>query len=479
MSSRREFAFAAPPPPPDRDLSLWLDQAGDANGGPPPEVDLPSSCDVCVVGGGFTGLWTAIHLKKLDPALDVVLLEAGRCGSAASGRNGGFVMTAWSKFGTLESLCGTEGALAYGRAVEKAVGEIGEFCSAEGIDAGFRQKGWIWAASNTAQLDSWKFTVDRLGAAGATPFETLDAEETARRTGSPVHVGGVYEATPATIHPATLSRGLAEAAVRAGVRVVEGCPVSGIDAGAPTVISTAQGDLTAGKVILAISAWASGVPDARRALVVVSSDVIATPPIPEKLAEIGWEPGLAISDSRRMVNYYRTTDDGRVVFGKGGGDIAFRNHVTAGFDRSQARAKTVLGSFHRIYPMLAEVPYRFAWRGAVDYSVTGLPFIGPLRDVPGVLMASGFSGNGVGPSYVAGRGLARMALDQDAPEIPEGLRRPRNGRLPPEPFRHLGGLIVRNAVRGKEEAEDVGREPGTLTRRMAAVDPTSFVESSG
>ncbi|MDQ2622800.1 MAG: FAD-binding oxidoreductase [Actinomycetota bacterium] len=477
MTARRQLTFAAPPPLPDHKFSLWLDQAGAfEDAAPPGAASLPPACDVCVVGGGFTGLWSAIQLKREDPAAEVVLLEAGICGGEASGRNGGFVMTAWSKFGTLSQLCGTDGALAYGRAAERAVSEIGEFCEAEGIDAEFRQAGWIWAASNTGQLDSWKYTVEELNAAGVDPFQPLTAEEVAARTGSPVHVGGVYEEAPATIHPAKLARGLMKAARDLGVEIIEGCAVRSIDPGPETVVGTEKGNLEAGKVILAMSAWASGVPEARRGLIVVSSDVVATAPVPDRLEKIGWNDGTAISDSRRMVNYYRTTEDGRVVFGKGGGDIAYRNRVTRDFDRSTRRAPTVTASFRRIYPMLADVPVESAWRGAVDYSVTGLPFIGPLKDCPQVLMASGFSGNGVGPAYVAGKGLARMALGRDAPDIPPGLREPRDGRLPPEPLRHIAGLVVRNAVRSKEDAEDLGREPRNLLQRVAAVDPTSFVE---
>lgn len=478
MSSARHFRFIAPPPPPGPDFALWLDQTGALNGKADPagERSLPARCDFCVIGGGFTGLWTAIQLKREDPAAEVVLLEAGICGGAASGRNGGFVMSAWSKFGTLAKLCGTEGALAYGHAVERAIGEIGEFCEAEGIDAEFRSDGWIWAASNTAQLDSWMYTLEELDRAGAEPFEPLGREQVAARTGSPVHVGGVFEAAPATIHPAKLVSGLKEAAERLGVRVFERCPVESVTAEPEPLVATAEGSIRAGKVILGMSAWASGVPEARKALLVVSSDVVATKPIPERLEQIGWTHGPAISDSRRMVNYYRTTDDGRVVFGKGGGDIAYGNRVTMEFDRDKGRADTVSASFRRIYPMLSDVPVESEWRGAVDYSVTGLPFIGPLAGTPQVLMASGFSGNGVGPSYVAGRALARMALGREAPEVPPGLRAPRNGKLPPEPLRHIAGLLVRNAVRSKEEAEDAGRKPGSFLRRVAAVDPTSFVE---
>jgi glycine/D-amino acid oxidase-like deaminating enzyme len=211
-------------------------------------------------------------------------------------------------------------------------------------------------------------------------------------------------------------------------------------------------------------------------VLVVASDVIATPPIADRLAQLGWEPGLSISDSRRLVNYYRTTDDGRIVFGKGGGDLALGARVTAAFDRSEQRAGDTRQQFHRIYPMLSDVPVQRHWRGAVDYSTCGLPFVGPLPGCPQVLVATGFSGNGVGPSYVAGAALAQLALGGAAAEIPEALQRPQDGGMPPEPIRYLGGRMVREAVRRKERAEDLGGAPGRLLSLVAGLDPTGFTD---
>jgi glycine/D-amino acid oxidase-like deaminating enzyme len=473
---RRLIRFRTPHPLRPADRALWLDQAGTPAIEDLPPARLPAACDVCIVGGGFTGLWTAIQLKRQAPATEVVVVEAGVCGGAASGRNGGFVMTAWSKFGALARLCGLEEARDYARAVECAVGEIGAFCAAHDIAAEFHQGGWLWTATNDAQLDAWKYTLDQLAGAGESPYELLDRDEVARRSGSDVHVGGVYEAAPATVHPGRLARGLARTALGLGVMIVEGCAVQELRTEPLPTLHTTAGQLRADKVVLAISAWTAGVPEARRSLVVIASDVIATPPIDDRLDDIGWKLGLSISDSRRLVNYYRTTEDGRVVFGKGGGDVAIGDRITPAFDRSERRAAAAHAQLQRIYPMLSDVPVDRHWRGAVDYSVTGLPFIGPLSRTPHVLMAAGFSGNGVGPSYVAGRALAQMALGQEAVDVPDGLRIARNGHMPPEPVRYLAARVVREAVRRKEDAEDLHRTPPGLLRRVASLDPTSFTD---
>nr|WP_295374629.1 FAD-binding oxidoreductase [Pseudoxanthomonas sp.] len=455
--------------------ALWLEQAP-ASGSSGEQGALPSRCDVCIVGGGFAGLWTAIHLKQQDPHLDVVLVEAGSCGGGASGRNGGFVMTAWSKFATLQKLCGLDDALHYARAVEGAVDEIGAFCEARGIDAHFRKAGWLWTATNQAQLDAWKVTVDELAAAGVAPYELLERSEVAARSGSPVHVAGVFEAAPATVHPGRLAHGLTAVARDLGVAIVEHCPVTEIQAGSGTRLQTTRGAIHADRVVLAISAWATAIPEVRRSVIVIASDVIATAQAPDRLKGLGWAPGLAVSDSRRLVNYCRTTEDGRVVFGKGGGSLALGDRITDSFNRSESRSKYVRAQFDRLYPLLSDVPTARSWGGPVDYSATGLPFVGPLPRHPEVLVAAGFSGNGVGPSYVAGAALASMALERDVVHVPEALRVPHKSGLPPEPVRYIAGRLVREAVRRKEDAEDLGRTPGRLLGVLAGLDPTGLTD---
>jgi glycine/D-amino acid oxidase-like deaminating enzyme len=228
--------------------------------------------------------------------------------------------------------------------------------------------------------------------------------------------------------------------------------------------------------VLALGAWAAAVPAVKRSLVVISSDVVATDSVPERLAELGWPLGMAISDSRRLVNYYRQTDDGRVVLGKGGGGVAFGGRIGSSFHGASQRADEVRASLRRLYPALWDVPVERSWRGPVDYSVTGLPFMFALEEHPEVILGAGFCGNGVGPSFVAGRVLGAMGVGRPGDAAPEGLRRRPPAALPPEPARKAGAILVRGAVARKERAEDLGRPVGRLNSLVASLDPTTFVD---
>jgi glycine/D-amino acid oxidase-like deaminating enzyme len=214
-----------------------------------------------------------------------------------------------------------------------------------------------------------------------------------------------------------------------------------------------------------------------KSLCVIASDMIATDPIPGRLAEIGWTDGLAVSDSRLLVNYYRTTLDGRIAFGQGGGRLARGGKVGAVFQGAapRDRAERVAASFKALYPMLADVAVPRSWTGPIDRSWTGLPFFGRLEGRPDIVYGAGYSGNGVGPCYLGGRMLASLALrlDDEWAHSAE-LLRPRGG-VPPEPIRYLGGHVVRAAVARKERAEDAGGRPGPLTVRVAGLAPAGLV----
>ncbi len=193
---------------------------------PAPEVRGALRADVCIVGGGFTGLWTALEIKRIEPSLDVLVVEADVCGTGASGRNGGFAMTFWHHFVGLERACGAAEALRLARASDAAVAEIGEFCDQHGIGAHYRRAGWLWTATNEAQVGAWEGTIAAIERHGEKPFERIGADEVAARSGSPTHIAGVFEPGSATVQPALLVRGhAARCAVArgAGVRALAGC----------------------------------------------------------------------------------------------------------------------------------------------------------------------------------------------------------------------------------------------------------------
>jgi putative aminophosphonate oxidoreductase len=456
--------------------SLWLEEALEG-AEDAPRLEGEERADVCIVGGGYTGLWTALALKEHEPSLDVVLVEADVCGGGPSGRNGGFVMSWWNKFMTLEKLCGRTEALGLATASAEAVSEIGSFCAANGIDAHFRHDGWLWAATSEAQIGAWDAVVAACEQAGVRPFEPLDPAEVARRAGSPAHLAGVFEPTAATVQPALLARGLRRVALERGVRIFENSRMTRLERETPPRVQTPHGSVRAQRVVLALNAWLAQVRELARSLFVIASDMVATPPIPERLAEIGWTDGIAISDSRLLVNYYRTTLDGRVAFGQGGGAIAYGGKIGAAFqgEAPPGRAAQVARSFHALYPALADVPTPSSWTGPIDRSHSGLPFFGRLGGRPDIVHGAGYSGNGVGPSHMGGRILASLALGLDDRWSHIGSLLPPRGGLPPEPIRYPGAHIVKAAVARKERAEDAGKRVDPLTRRIVGFAPAGLV----
>lgn len=461
--------------------SWWLTEAGDeeqvrSESEPSPTATLDGELrtDVCIVGGGFLGLWTALRIKELAPAADVVVVEADICGGGASGRNGGFAMSFWHHFKALEQACGSAEALRLAHASCDAVAEIGTFCTEHGIDAHYRHDGWLWTATNPAQLGAWASTLAAIERHGEQPFVAVDPVELAFRSGSPAHIAGVFEATSATVQPAMLARGLLRIARERGVRVFEGSPMVALERSTPLVVRTDRGRVTAERVVLAMNAWAGQLRELRRAMVIVSSDIVITEPVPEALRTSGWADGVSISDSRLMVHYYRTTHDGRIALGKGGGRLAYGARIGASFTGSSPIEAQITARLRSVYRFLADVSMAASWTGPIDRTLDGLPFFMTLGR-PDLLCGAGFSGNGVGPSVLGGRILASLALDRDDEWSRCGLVREPPRGLPGEPARFIGGTVVRGAVARKELAQDDGRRVATIDRALSRLAPAGLV----
>ncbi len=457
--------------------SLWLREALDGGDSYDyPQFEGATKTDVCIIGGGFTGLWTALEIKRIAPETDVTLLEADICGAGASGRNGGFALTWWAHFQHLVELCGPEEAVKLGQRAQRAVQQIGEFCERHQIADAFQMQGWVWAATNAQQVGDWEQTVKLLERFGVAPYEPRSRAQIAELAGSAQHLDGLFEPISAAVQPARLARALARAAHNAGVRIHEHSQVASIEHGQHTSVVLARGSVNADQVVLAANAWAAQIPEIGAGLVVVASDVIATVPVPERLAAIGMNRGVCVSDSRRLVNYYRPTLDGRMVFGKGGGTLAYANAIGRNFDHPGRRAAAIRSQLVRTYPSLWDVAIADSWSGPIDYSLSGMPFFVRLRDAPSVLVCAGFSGDGVGPSRLAGEVLAEMATGLGDGDLPRALRTVPSAPLPPEPLRYLGGRAVRAAIARKERAEDLHMRPGPITKLLAGLDPTSSAD---
>lgn len=449
---------------------------------PQPPLAGRIAADVCVVGGGYTGLWTALRLKEADPSLAVVIIDADICGGGASGRNGGFVLSWWAKFGSLAKVCGTGEALRLARASSDAVEAIGAFAAGHDIDAGYRRSGWLWAATNPAQVGAWRSTIETLDELGVTPFEEVAPEEASRRGGSARHVAAVFESTAALVQPARLAMGLRRVALQREVAIHEATPLvalrHGRGGGKRWEVRTPAGSVLADRVVLALGAWGVRIPEIRRRVLVLGSDMVATTQDGTHGAPTGWDGGPAISDSRLLVHYYRTTEDGRIAFGKGGGALAFGRTVGLAFEGASRRRRHIESALRWTYPALDGVEVEATWTGPVDRTRTGVPFFAELPRRPGVFAGSGFSGNGVGPSFIGGQILASLALGRKDEWSQCGLVGWPRERFPPEPFRFLGGLAVRAAIERKERAEDRSRPVGAFTSALVRLAPAGLVPTS-
>jgi putative aminophosphonate oxidoreductase len=453
--------------------SFWLQEvAGDAPDAPPLEGDQRT--DVAILGGGYVGLWTAIGIKRLEPSADVAVIERDICGGGASGRNGGFALSWWSKLSSLVALCGAADALRIARLSQDAVDEIGDFCRTHGIDAHFRRGGWLWTATTRAQLGAWEGVVSLCERLGVDAFRRLEPEEVARRSGSPVHRAGVFEPSAATVQPAALARGLRRAALASGVRIFEHTRAAGFGRRRPVVIRTDRGTLTADRLVIAANAWAAGIRELSRSLVAITSDMVVTAPAPERLRALGWTGGECITDSQMMVDYYHATRDGRVAFGKGGWGIAMGGRIGPAFDRDARRARTVEADLRRTYPGLDGVPVAHDWSGPIDRTPNSLPLLGRLGGRPHIVYGVGWSGNGVGPSVLGGKILASLVLGRDDDWSRFPLVERRAGSFPPEPIRWAGAHVVRAAVASKERAERNDRKPSWIASKLARLAPAGL-----
>ena len=430
--------------------------------------------DVAIIGGGYVGLWTALGIKRLDPACDVVVLEQDICGGGASGRNGGFVLSWWPKLSSLAALCGVEDAVRVAQGSEAAIEEIRAFCETHRIDAHFRRAGWLWTATSQAQLGAWEGVVALCEKLGVGTFRRLAPDEVARRSGSPAHRAGVLESSAATVQPAALVRGLRRVALEAGVRIFEGTRVVAFTRDRPVRIRTERGRVTAERLVIASNAWAAGIRELSRGIVAITSDMVVTAPAPERLRALGWTGGECITDSQTMVDYYHVTRGGRVAFGKGGWGIALGGRIGPDFDRNARRAATVEEDLRRSYPQLADVSITHDWSGPIDRTPTSLPLMGRLGGREHIVYGVGWSGNGVGPSVIGGKVLASLALGRDDEWSRHPLVGRSAGRFPPEPIRWAGAHVVRSAVARKERAEMRGAKPSWLAARLARLAPAGL-----
>ena len=421
---------------------------------PTPRPALPGDrdADVCIVGAGFTGLWTAYYLKQLDPALRVTVLEARFAGFGASGRNGGWLSgLAPGHRGLLAAEHGRDAVLAWQRALNDAVDEVIAVAAREGIDADIVKGGTLEVARNLAQARRLRAEVEEERRWGVTDVRLLTAAEATARVAVDGAVLGAFNPHCARVQPAKLVRGLAEAVERLGVDLYEQTPVSAI---APGRADTARGTVRAPVVLRATEGFTARMAGLRRRWLPMNSAMIATAPLPAQTWQrIGWAGCETLGDLAHGFFYAQRTADGRIALG--GRAVPYRYGSRTDRDGAvgQHTVDHLTGVLTAALPQTRGVPIAHAWCGvlAVPRDWTATVRFDPAT---GLGEAGGYVGHGVTATNLAGRTLADLVLKRRTELTALPWVGHRSRAWEPEPLRWLGvrGLYTAYKLADRHEA---------------------------
>ena len=450
--------------PPIEDACFWMAGRRIA---PAEALAGEVEADVAIVGGGFTGYWTALFVRELDASASVCLVEGRVAGYGASGRNAGIVGETLDHSHELAIRhFGLDEARELARIGRENLDELERFVGDRRIDAGFRRPGQLTVALTDAHVDALESSAraaERVGAAG---WRLLSARETQAEIASPLYRGALLAPRNALVDPVGLVAGLREEARRGGVRVFERTPVEKIrHAGDRVLVEGSGGRIRARRAVLATNAYSHQLfPGlARRFLPLYDYILVSRPLTPPERETIGWARGQGVVDARTFFNYYRPTSDGRILFGTSEAAYYPRNRVDAACDHSSRHVASLRESFRRHFPGLSSVDFPYAWGGPIASTTRLTPFFGTLegRTAYGL----GYTGHGVGSTRVAGRILAHLALEKGSPLLDLTMVRKKPFPYPPEPLRRMAVSAVTNSLR----RVDAGERPGPVLKILDAL----------
>ncbi len=454
--------------------SYWLQEALRLDPGAPcPPLSGDVSADVCIVGGGFSGLWTAYELGERDPSLRIVLLEADICGAGGSGANGGVFDPGWPTTLGLCRVLGEAQGLRYMSALAAQTGELREWCARHHADVAFHEEGMVFMRAADWQPEPDRAVVDFLAAHGlGDKLRILDAEGLRGIADVPLARGGLYCGDVATVQPGRLARELRRVLLERGVRIFEGTTMTGLRSGAPVRVFTPEGTVRANQVVITTGAWAVRQPAFRNAVCPVVHSMVITEPVPHLLEEIGWTGHTGLGDSRNVFYYARRTDDGRVAIGGGSVGLVFDGRVSGASGRPVSRALTspagsriAAEGLLWMLPQLKDVRFTHAWTGLLDVTAAFLPFF--VSSAEGNVHAGlGFSGHGLAPTKLGGKTLAALVLQTGEEWATLGMVGPPMSALPPEPLRWLATKALAAAITRNDLGRQRGRR-GTVSGRLA------------
>ncbi|WP_369390135.1 NAD(P)/FAD-dependent oxidoreductase [Streptomyces sp. CG1] len=428
-----------------------------------------ASADVVIVGGGYTGLWTAYYLKKAAPYLRITVLEQKFCGYGASGRNGGWLYNGIAGRDRYAALHGHEAAVRLQKAMNDTVDEVITVTGAEGIDAGIHKGGVLEVATTPAQLARLKAFHQHELSYGEKDRELYGARETAERIRIADAVGSTWTPHGARLHPVKLVKGLAATVEALGVVIHESTPVTEIR---PQHAVTPYGTVRAPYILRCTEGFTASLKGQKRTWLPMNSSMIATEPLTdEQWSAIGWNGRETLGDMAHAYMYAQRTADGRIALGGRGVPYRFGSR-TDNDGRTQAAAIDALHEIlTRFFPSLAGLRVAYAWSGVLgvprDWCATVT-----LDRSTGLGWAGGYVGSGVATTNLAGRALRDLVQQDsgqggrtDLTDLPWVNHKVR--KWEPEPFRWLGVHGMYATYRTADQRERL--RPGTESSRLAKV----------
>lgn len=446
-------------------VSFWWQQLGL----PAQRSALPGDLDVdvAIVGGGYTGLWTAYALKREQPDLRIAVLERRFAGFGASGRNGGWLTN--SVTGGREQYVKTHGrdaAIAQQRALNETVDEVIAVAAREGIDADLHKGGELEVAYTPAQLARLRAFAASEHSWPETDVVELDARETSQRIHVAGVLGGVWHPHCARLHPAKLARGLAAAVARLGVRIFEGTTVTEIR---PGEARTDLGTVRAEFVIRATEGFTPDLRGEHRTWLPMNSSMIVTEPLAASVwDEIGWQGRETLGDFAHAYMYAQRTADDRIAFGGRGVPYRYGSRVDDDGVTQPRTIESLTALLHRFFPVAADAAIEHAWSGVLGVPRDWAATVGMDR-ATGLGWAGGYVGTGVTATNLAGRTLADLVLgrDTDLTRLPWVGHRTRRWEV--EPLRWLAVQAIYAAYHAADRAEFRGRATTSPVARVADV----------
>lgn len=451
-------------PRPIEQTCFWLAHSSTSKAQPP--LAGEQSADVVIVGAGFTGLWTALFLRELNPALDIAIVEQGGAAHGASGRNAGMLAeTVDHTHGLAAEHFGDDEARLLAKLGRENIAEMFSFLARHGVDCDYVPSGRMLVALTDAHVESLRANVADAERVGVLDYQLLSREETQAELHSPLYRGGLLVPSGGVLDPVKLVEGLRRVALAQGIRIFEHTVVSRLDdeRGAARVVAPG-GSLRAPKVILAMSAYTHHLlPGVLHRFIPLYDYITVSEPLTaEQLHAIGWARRQGVTDARNFFLYYRLTADRRILWGTSEAVYYRGNRVGPAQDHSAAHYAKLRARFREHFPQLDTLEFPYAWGGAICATTRLTPFFGAALGGK-VRYGLGFTGHGLGSTRIAGRILAHLALGKSHENLELSLARRAPFPYPPEPLRGLAVSLVTNALRRVDE----GAPPNLLLRLLA------------